>query len=244
MDIDLNEEDMEKVYYLMKSQNKGIIGSSLYIENMHNRTYIPYMFAGTLQIEDKYPNELLVNFITNINNINYKKNITKITVYSPKSKNNLKKPFRYGVDEFFLNNYLLKNEKSYSLLTLYYPSTFLYYYKDHILSNNNSYNILKYILGKYYKNRMTIKDMYNIIDTSLYRINNMNIKTKYIARRFYIKIRDLLEKKNYWLRRETMEFINFYLYNVLKCYIILTVKNNNNNTINIKDIKIGDPINL
>ena len=244
VDIDLSEEDMGKVHYLMKSLNKGIIGSSMYIENMHNRTYIPYMFAGTLQVDDKYPKELLIDFISNINNINYnKEKKSKITVYSPKSQNNLKKPFRYGVDEFFLNNYLLKNEKSYSLLSLYYPSTFLYYYKDHILSNNYSHNILKYIIGKYYKNGITNNIMFDIIDKSLYRINNINIKTKYIARRFYIKIRDLLEKKDYWLRREIMEFINIYLYNVLKCYLVITVKNNNN-TIDIKDIKIGDPINL
>ena len=90
-----------------------------------------------MSMYDKYNNHYLTNFLNNIETIVPKWNIAE--------HNKRFTTFGFGIDEIFINDYLLKRFNEYSGMFEYYISYFMYFYEDKIKKNNKSNTILKVI---------------------------------------------------------------------------------------------------
>ena len=134
----------------------------------------PYIFAGcTFFPNKKYDKKIILDFIKNIK--------------YDKSKGYYNKRFTewgFGVDEIFINNYLINHMDEFGILFDYQLSYFMYHDKNKILSSKNSKKFLKLVIGKYFKKNMTLEEMYNFIDSNTYRIYNYTEISSYLTKRF------------------------------------------------------------
>ena len=203
--------------YLMKNNIDQFCGKMKMSEFIgKNKVYI---YANLMSYSNKFDKNIIINFIKNAENVKEK------SVY-----NKRKTTFDYGIDEIFINDYLLKNKEKCGLIP-YGISYFLYYTKNRILKSKNSKLILKYILGKFYNNHMTIKDMFSFIDKNTYKKEDNT--SLYLITRFYKIISYLHDKNIKWLPRSLMNILNLYLNNLIKGDLIIFY-NKNNEIINIK----------
>ncbi len=171
---------------------------------------------------EKYDKNLILNFINEAPSIKdigpYEKRLTT---------------FGFGVDELFLNKYFINkiNLKNAGLVSFYFPSRIIWELLDEykLLKNDKkTYDALKYILGKFYKENYKISDMFKLLDKAFYenlvkvnnrlvkkRVSNKNIFNVYYAKRIYNYFKICIEKKIDWINLELLEFIIKYYDNII-----------------------------
>lgn len=160
IDIELNKEDTRKIKALMTHQPQGVSASGEIHKLIYNGE-IPYIYAGTLMFNrEKLDLKIIIDYIESAHLI---KNTGK---YGKR-----KTTFGYGIDEIFLNQYLLPIVKEYSIIIGYQISYFLYFSKPYIKSQKRAQttkNMLKLILYDMYNPDLTIDDMIEFVDKSLF----------------------------------------------------------------------------
>ena len=230
VDLDLHDEDYRRCKYLMENNLDTFTGMGN-IEHYFYKHKSIYMIAATMSNPHKFDKDIIINFIENAHNI-------KDTGFYNKRF----KPFGFGVDEIFINKYLLSNIDKYASIIEYNISYFMYHSKQRIMKSKNSEIIFKYILGKYYKKGMSVYDMYKFIDKQTYQITRWNESADYLSKRFY-KIISYLHKKNIkWLERNIIDLTYKYLNNLIYAFLIITTNGNSKEFNKLLDINLGDPI--
>lgn len=221
VDIDLNDEDLIKLQNLMNinTNKKEIIGMAK-MSDLLIMKYDPHFFCGLFGVFNvKFPKSIIVDFILNAPNINDK------GLYNKRLK-----PFGYGTDELFLNEYFVhyKNYKYVKNIKLgiifnYDINWFLYYYKKELLTDlaSKTYSNLKFILGKFYKPNMTSEQMFNFIDKLTYMTKSTDLNKIYISQKFY----DLIENLNFnnleWFSLEHIKLIYKYFFRIVDCTAVI-----------------------
>lgn len=235
VDIDLNKDDLVKLKKLMNynTNNSEIVGMGT-TNNLLIMKQEPHYFCGCLAVYNKkFNREIITDFIKNAHNI-------KDTGYYGKRLT----PFGYGIDEMFVNKYLIYKEpidytKSMTLgiLLQYNIFYFLYHYQNELLIEkpNESYKYIKYILGKYYSEGMSLQEMFKKLDELTYEINSYDPKKIYVSERFYEVIDELYKNKKEWFFFENIKLIKKYFYGIVDCIAILFFSKN---TLKIHDVKI------
>jgi hypothetical protein len=221
VDVDLNQEDLTKLKILMdyNTSDKEIIGMGM-IDKLLITRYRPHFFCGLFGVFNvKFPKSIIVNFINDAENINDK------GIYGKRLK-----PFGYGTDELFLNEYFLyldnykyiQNIKLGMLLN-YDINWFMYHYKNELLEDlaSKTYINLKIILGKFYKPNMTSEQMFELIDKLTYQIKSNNTDKIYISNNFYKLISELNFKNLEWFSLEHIKLIYKYFYNIVDCLSVI-----------------------
>jgi hypothetical protein len=217
IDIDLHDDDIDKLVNAMnyKTNNQEIISMGT-TEKLLVKHEKPHFFCGlTSYLNVKFDKELIINFI-------HDAHLIKDTGFYEKRL----APFGFGVDELFLNKYLIFNKHNrlmkntkLGIIFQYNVNWFIYYHMDLLKKKPmQTYNNLKLILGKYYKSTYKLDDLFNIIDKIIYGFHaktynkNVNVYARqYISARFY-KLLQFNQKTNkYWLPKETTQFINKYM---------------------------------
>jgi hypothetical protein len=237
IDIDLNNEDIHKLKILMKynTENKEIVGMGM-INKLLITKYLPHFFCGLFGVFNaKFSKSIILDFIKDASNIKNK------GIYGKRLK-----PFGYGTDELFLNEYFLyandyKNIKDIKLGILfnYDINWFLYYYKNELLEDmaSRTYNYLKIIIGKFYKPNMTSEQMFDIIDKFTYQKKSNDINKIYISNNFYKIIQELNFKNIEWFSIEYIKLIFKKFINIIDCLAIIYFNPLNLKINNIKILK-------
>jgi len=235
VDIDLNDEDLIRLEKLMnyESISKEIIGMAT-SNNLLIMKEEPHYFCGCFGLfNKKFNKNIIIDFIRDAHNI------TDTGIYGKRVK-----PFGYGVDEIFLNKYLIHNKSldnasdtKMAILFKYNVYFFLYHYKKELLIEkpNESFKYLKYILGKYYLPNMTTEDMFNQLDKLTYEIPSNDYKKIYVSKRFYEVMDDLEKTNTEWFSPENVELIKNYFYGIVDCISALYYTKKN---LKIYDVKI------
>lgn len=221
IDVDLNDEDLMKLKILMgyETDKKEIIGMGM-IDKLLITKYRPHFFCGLFGVFNvKFPKSIITKFIQNASNINDK------GIYGKRLK-----PYGYGTDELFLNEYFLylDNYKyikgiKLGMLINYDINWFMYYYKNELLEDmaSRTYANLKSILGKFYKPNMTSEQMFRLIDKLTYQIKSTNSNKIYISNNFYKLIEELNFKNLEWFSLEDIKLIYKYFINIIDCLAVI-----------------------
>jgi hypothetical protein len=223
VDIDINVEDRQRLINAIKDNTNNDIIVMGTMSNFLFNNEIPHLMSGLMFFNDKkYDYNILINFIKNAENIKdkgfYDKRLT---------------PFGYGTDELFINKYFIKNINYIYITINYTPQWFIYHSKDIIFkSPKKTFKIFKYILGKYYNNQ-NIEEMFNFIDKNLYNIFKRTTINTYLAKRFYIIIKYLINKNKKWLSNNIMNIIIKYFNNILYSTAYFKIDMVNNKLVNI-----------
>jgi hypothetical protein len=224
VDIDLNGDDLLKLSKLINYQTKmsEIIGMGT-AELLLVKKKRPHFFCGLIAfLNIKFDKKLITNFIKNAHTIIdtgfYEKRIV---------------PFGFGVDELFINKYLIFNKENLNMKTTklaiilqYHINWFIYYHKALLATKTKkSYNYLKYILGKYYKETYTLDNLFDTLDKLVMgeskpnkynKHKNIDYKGRqYVSVRFYNLLKYQANHKQYWIPEDITLFINKYMKNIV-----------------------------
>jgi len=237
IDVDLNDEDLLKLKILMnyKSTKKEIIGMGM-IDKLLITKYRPHFFCGLFGVFNvKFPKSIITEFIKNAPNINDK------GIYGKRLK-----PYGYGTDELFLNEYFLYldnykyiKEIKIGMLINYDINWFMYYYKNELLEDmaSRTYSNLKSILGNFYKPNMTSEQMFKLIDKLTYQIKSTDKNKIYISNNYYKIIEKLNFKNLEWFSFDDIKLIYKYFLNITDCLAIIYFIPSN---LQITDVNILD----
>lgn len=221
IDVDLNFEDINKLKILMEydTKNKEIIGMGM-IDKLLIHKYRPHFYCGLFGVfNTKFPKSIILNFIDDAPNINNK------GIYGKRLK-----PFGYGTDELFLNEYFLYTSNckyikkvKLGILLNYDINWFLYHYKSELLKDMavRTYSNLKFILGKFYKHNMTPEQMFNLMDKLTYQIKSSDTNKIYISTQYYELIKELNFKNLEWFSLEHIKLIYKYFFNIVDCLAVI-----------------------
>ena len=140
----------------------------------------PYMMADFLKTSGGFDNAILIDFIKNISDNKSKGR------YGQRET-----PFGYGVDEIFLNEVLFPQLDHILAYRQYNASLVIFREKQQIHRDKTKnkqriktfYEALKSILGKYYVDNMSTKQMMNFVDKKLYNPTYPDAETIYLFRR-------------------------------------------------------------
>ena len=233
VDVDLNTEDLMKLQILMKydTNKKEIIGMGM-IDKLMITKYRPHFFCGLFGVFNvKFKKSIITNFITNAPNINDR------GIYGKRLK-----PFGYGTDELFLNEYFLYFDNfkyikgiKLGMLINYDINWFMYYYKNELLEDmaSRTYTNLKTILGKFYKPNMTSEQMFKLIDRLTYQIKSIDTNKIYISNNFYKLVEELNFKNLEWFSLEHIKLTHKYFLNIIDCLAVIYFNPSNLEIINI-----------
>jgi hypothetical protein len=187
IDIDLHIDDSRRLEALMKynSSEKEIISSGS-LDNLILEKTKPHIISNlTGYLNFKFDHTIITDFIKNAHNIKdvgqYDKRLT---------------PFGFGVDELFITKYLLYKDNSKYLKDIkigvlfeYTFNWFLYHYKKILMQQKykiNTYNNLKFILGKFYKSDFNLNKCFEVIDKYMYNQDSID---KYLDEKEYLSSR-------------------------------------------------------
>lgn len=244
IDIDLKNEDIFYLENLMQQSDfKGnqIIGRGTAFELLINNKN-PHFYAGAIGFYGKkYDNNILIDFIKNIEKIKNNGH------YGKRTSN-----FSFGTDELFLNKYFIystNNKINFKLGILldYNINWFLYYTKEELLKKypKNTKIYLKYILGKYAKDNLTTLEMFDLVDKYIYT-KYTNVKyykeKKVISSNFYKLINYLYKNNKIWFNKSIIDIIHKYfngiIYSLSIVYFDKNIDkiNNMNKIIDVKHI--------
>ncbi len=210
IDVDILPEDIKTLKSIISLDitDKQIIGKGR-AEDLIIKKIQPHFYCNLCGFfNKKYSKKIITDFISNA------ENIKDVGLYGVR-----KTPFGFGVDELFLNKYFIyyDNNKNLSDVKLgvifnYDMNWFLYYYKKDLMleSERITNELLKLILGKFYKKGMDTNKMFNYIDRNIYGKNDSNYVKRYLSDNFYKLIKDLVKSKIEWFGRSNMELIDKY----------------------------------
>ncbi len=172
-DIELNKNDTEvmikisKSLHLFKNKLAFMYYSNIFLSEFLNLNK-KYIFAGRLFNTTRLPKSSIINFMENINNV-----VVDNPLYQGKGEPN-NENIRYGIDETYLNKYLLKDlDESgirYGFYTKYNISNFFYYFRDKVLSHPDSEKYLKMILGDSYMNNKDVSENLTLLDLKTFAV--------------------------------------------------------------------------
>lgn len=225
VDVDLHLDDLRKCKLLMKKNFKGFVGAAETGGYFYKGSKL-YVIANLMSYGKKCDSRIITKFIKNAHKIVDKGHYNK-----------RRTTWGFGVDEIFINKFLLKHVEHYSSIFEYYVTYFLYYSKKQIMKSKRSKKIFKVILGKYHHDDMDVTDMYNFIDKKIYQVRKVNPLVNYISKRFYKVIRYLYEKDLKWMDRKIIRLINNHFNNVIYAFAIVTTSYSNIDSCKIKLIK-------
>jgi hypothetical protein len=235
VDVDLNPEDQNKLKILVDytTTEKEIFGAGQVDKLLINK-YLPHYFCYLFAVYNfKFDKSIIIDFIKDAPNIKNK------GIYNLRLK-----PFGYGTDELFLNEYMMYGDSfkhikgvKIGILLNYDINWFLYYYKKELLEDmaSSTYANLKFILGKFYKPNMSSEQMFNLIDKFTYRIKSSNSNKIYISERFSELIKELDSKNLEWFSLEHIKLINKNFSDIVDC---LSIFYYNPIDLNILSVKI------
>lgn len=217
IDIDLHEDDYVRLKSLMKYKQKGITAAgdiSRYLYMGIN----PYIYAGLMCFHrKKLDHHIIMNFIKNADKIESKGNYGKRET-----------TFGYGIDEIFLNEYLLPKIGDVNIIIDYQVSYFLFHSKAYLMESeriDKTSEILTIILGPYDTADSNTEDkaeaQFDAIDKATYQIRERTDKNNEISRRFTEVIKHLVENKNTWIEKKVLMFIYHYLLHVISANVVI-----------------------
>lgn len=213
IDIDLHGEDYVRLKNLMKYKHKDITAAGDIARHLYMNMN-PYIYAGLLCFNrKKLDHKIIMDFIKNANKIkslgNYGKRLTT---------------FGHGIDEIFLNEYLLPKLGEINIIIDYQVSYFLFHSKPHMLEParvNKTDEILSTIIGPYDQGGFSVEDKFEFIDKATYQIRESTPTNDEISRRFTKVIEYLVEHKNVWIEKNVLMFIYNYLLHIISSNIII-----------------------
>lgn len=228
IDIDLHGEDYIRLKNLMKYKHKGITAAGD-IARYFYMGINPYIYAGLMCFnQKKLDHDIIMNFIKNADKIESKGNYGKRdTTYG------------YGIDEIFLNEYLLPKIGNVNIIIDYQISYFLFHSKPHLIESDRidkTSEILSIILGEYDPNDNTnvsthtntnissktkVEKQFEIIDKATYQIHERTPENDEISRRFTGVIEHLVDNKNVWIEKKVLMFIHKYLLHIISANLII-----------------------
>ncbi|VBB18009.1 hypothetical protein YASMINEVIRUS_472 [Yasminevirus sp. GU-2018] len=214
IDIDLHEEDYVRLKSLMKHKHKGVTAAG----DIARYLYVglnPYIYAGLVCYNRKRTDhKTIINFVRNADKIestgHYGKRLTT---------------FGYGIDEIFLNEYLLPKIGQINVVIDYQLSYFLFHSKNYLVDperSDKTSEILSTILGPYDKPNISIDEKFKMIDEITYQVRELTDKNDEISRRFTKVIEHLVDSKKIWLEKKVLMFIHDYLRNVVSSNAVIT----------------------
>ena len=191
-----------------------------------------YLMAEGILLKEKLDSNIITNFIKNAHK---NKSIGK---YSKRYTT-----WGYGVDEIFLNEVYLKKFKTSTYLYKYNLVTYIFIYLPKIIKSKKSKGIFKFILGKYYNPKMSIKDMIYFIDSAIYPNPKKKITPliNYLGKRYYKVIRYLYNNDLEWLPKYVIKLLNNYLDGLIYATVMQKI---NLKTEKTCSVKIIDPVYL
>jgi hypothetical protein len=214
-DMDLHEDDMIKLINFIKYDTPIMCATAQFSRLFSGYSKL-YVISNLMYFNNiKFDNNILINFIKKIaptleNKGNYNKRLT---------------PFGFGTDEIFINDYLFPHIKYFYINTLYTINFVIYWNKEFIIKNKNSFSRFKYILGKYFNEKYKLDDMINFIDKHFYNIFHKTDVNNYISRRFYKIIKYLHMKNKYILPKELTIYIIKNVDNIIICNLNMKIDN-------------------
>ncbi len=215
IDIDLHDEDYVRLQCIMKHKIKGVTASADIVRLIYENK-APYIYAHLVSYNsEKYDHRIIMDFILNAENIKSK------GIYGKRLT-----PFGFGVDEIFLNDFLLPEIKNYKCIIDYQISYFLYHSNSRIIDKNKidqSTKILPMILGDLLTVDMNVSEMLNFIDKNTYGIRNRTDINNELSRRYTSVIEYLEESKKHWLEKNVQHFVHKYLKNIISACIVLEI---------------------
>ena len=244
IDVDLNDEDLLHLKYLMEynTKSKEIVGKGT-IDKLLIFKNLPHYYCGLCGFYNiKFDHKIIIDFIKNAYNIKDK------GLYNKRIND-----FCYGTDELFLNKYLIygnnfKNIKNIKIgmILNYDINWFLYHYKSDLIKESSKLTLkyLKYILGDIYNPKMSIENMFDIIDKHVYQIDNTNKFKIYISKNFYLLVKYLYKNNLEWFDKNTINLIYENLFNAIDSLSIMffdpdTVEINKIKNINITTLNVA-----
>lgn len=220
VDIDLNLEDLNKLKILMnyETKSKEMVGAGT-INNLLITKYLPHFYCYLFGVYNvKFDKSIILNFIANAPNI-----IDK-GMYGKRLK-----PFGFGVDELFLNEYFVYYDNSkyiqdvkLGMILNYDVNWFIYQYKDELLKDLASltYKNLRFILGKFYKPNMSSEQMFSLMDKLTYQIKSKDKNKIYISNQYYKLIRHLMNNNLEWFSKEHIKLTDKNFSGIVDCMAI------------------------
>jgi hypothetical protein len=263
VDIDDFPNYMRGLNGMLDYKHQGICGNGVLIEALV-MDQLPYISASHLSSYDKYDPDLIIDFIVNNDKYSdaYKKNVYNRSV---KKADFLKGQFNFGVDEIFLNFVMIEKGKMEVSIWTCYETMYFPYNQFNIPPGAKSrrsgfkleflnrldfrlekhyrkmhYNIIKMMIGKYYKKTMNTKMIMEEIDNQFYKKDKPNEKAIYYGKKFYKTIKYLKKTKKKWLDMNVINFIDKYMQNVFSTYLI-TIFNDKGK---VKDVVMINPVML
>ncbi len=235
IDIDLGKEDLETLKTIMNydTDKEQIVGKGR-AEDLIIRKIYPHYYLNLCGFYNKkYSSEIITDFITNAHKIDDK------GLYNVRNST-----FGFGTDELFLNNYFIYKKGVTTNIELaiifdYDINWFLYGYKKDLIetkpliTNKN----LTFILENFKKQNSSLEDMFNTIDSLVYKINYKDPKKIFITKKYYMLIEQLLNKNNEWFDIKIMKLINKYYKNIIQCTSIVFF-NHDLDIIQVKNLSV------
>jgi hypothetical protein len=239
IDIDLNKNDLLVLKEFMgyKTDKVQIVGKGL-AQKLFIQKIVPHFFCGLIGFYNKkYYHEIITDFIINAKNIKDK------GIYGKREK-----PFGYGTDELFLNDYFIYSKKynidaDLGLVYDYDINWFVFYYKEDLLNENtkNTHEYLKKILDMDDTNLST-EELFNLLDKKIYHIFPFDKEKIKITKRYYDLIENLVKNKKEWFDFDNMLVVDKFYHGVIESISIVffdkkTLKIQKVSNINSKNIK-------
>jgi len=222
VDVDLHDDDYSRVVSLIRHKPKGITVSADMTKIFYQNTS-PYAYAGMICYNrPKISFNTLSSFIKNADKIESKGNYGKRET-----------TFGYGIDEIFLNDYLLKSVATFKIIIDYQLSYFFYHSKPRLLDKSMidvSNELLSIMLGSLNDAKMQTEEKINLIDKLTYQTKTITDTTNELSCNFSQILHQLAKIKKYWFEPKVQDFIHKYLSHVIAT--ILVVKTNSKGDIN------------
>ncbi len=219
IDIDLNSDDIKSLrrFLYYKTKDVQIIGRGIISALLMSKVR-PHFFCGlTGFFNKKYDSHIITDFILNAPNIKDK------GIYGKREK-----PFGYGTDELFLNDYFIyyKDYTKTTELGLMYDydiNWFIFHYKDDMLKENprETREYLSIILDDLYDKNMSTEELFNLIDKKIYQVEPFNPEKIKLTKNYYKLIKMLVNEDKEWFDKENMKLINDYYQGVIQCMSVV-----------------------
>lgn len=217
IDIDLHGEDYIRLKNLIKYKHKGITAAG----DISRYLYLdinPYIYANLMCVNrKKLDHKIIMDYIENADKIESKGNYGKRNT-----------TYGFGIDEIFLNEYLLPKLGNVNIIIDYQISYFLFHSNKHLTEPDRidkTSEILSIILGPYDEAPVAdgrAEKQFDIIDKATYQIRERTTKNNEISRRFTGVIEHLIENKNVWLEKNILMFIHSYLLHVISANVVIS----------------------
>lgn len=218
-DIDLKNYDLPRIRELInQSFHSNVFTgfSGLGEFGVDHNKPLPHIYAGGLYSPEIYKKKIIIDFIKNIHTLK------NVGYYGKRFSD-----WGFGVDEIFLNEYLVHKMPRFNFIFQYTSFYILKYYKYEIVANPESIKIMKQILGKYYNNKISLAENIEKIRNEMKNSTSINEKDIEISKRFYSTIKELHDNNNKWLPDIFMDLLLNEFKNIIKSVCLIEFDNTN-----------------